>query len=182
MAPNSEVETFAAMRLHIDSWRWEGVPFLVRAGKCLSVTATEVVVDFDYPPKTVFGTDRIGRPNYLRFRLSPDVVIALGARTKMPGEEMLGEQTELKVLHQSGDEMGAYERLIGDAMIGDSTLFARQDSAEAQWRIVDPILGNDTPLHDYDSGSMGPEKAAEIAKNVGGWYEPRIAGGAGDAS
>ncbi len=177
VAPDSEVETFAALRLHIDSWRWQGVPFLVRAGKCLSVTATEVVVDFDYPPKIVFGTSRPRRPNYLRFRLSPDVVIALGARTKKPGEAMTGEQAELKVMHSSGDEMSAYERLIGDAMLGDATLFARQDSAEAQWRIVDPILGNKTPLHEYDRGSMGPAEAAEIAKGAGGWREPSVAGG-----
>ncbi len=174
VAPDSMVETFAALRLHIDSWRWQGVPFLVRAGKCLSVTATEVMVELDYPPKAVFGASP-RRPNYLRFRLSPDVVIALGARTKKPGEAMVGEQAELKVLHQSGDEMSAYERLIGDAMMGDSTLFARQDSAEAQWRIVDPILGKNTPLHEYEQGSMGPAEAAEIAKGGGGWHEPRVA-------
>jgi glucose-6-phosphate 1-dehydrogenase len=178
VAPDSSVETFAALRLHIDSWRWQGVPFLVRAGKALSVTATEVTVDLDYPPKLVFGASRPQRPNYLRFRLSPDVVIALGARTKKPGETMAGEQAELKVLHRSGDEMSAYERLIGDAMVGDSTLFARQDSAEAQWRIVDPILGNNTPLHEYDRGSMGPAEASEIAKGVGGWHEPDVPDGA----
>jgi glucose-6-phosphate 1-dehydrogenase len=177
VAPDSMVETFAALRLHVDSWRWQGVPFLVRAGKCLSVTATEVMVELDYPPKAVFGANRPKQPNYLRFRLSPDVVIALGARTKKPGEAMVGEQAELKVLHQSGDEMSAYERLIGDAMMGDSTLFARQDSAEAQWRIVDPILGKDTPLHEYDQGSMGPAEATEIAKGGGGWHEPRVAEG-----
>ena len=150
----------------------------MRAGKALSVTATEVTVDLDYPPKLVFGASRPQRPNYLRFRLSPDVVIALGARTKKPGETMAGEQAELKVLHRSGDEMSAYERLIGDAMVGDSTLFARQDSAEAQWRIVDPILGNNTPLHEYDRGSMGPAEASEIAKGVGGWHEPDVPDGA----
>ncbi len=178
VAPDSNVETFAALRLHIDSWRWQGVPFLVRAGKALAVTATEVTVDLDYPPKLVFGASRPKRPNYLRFRLSPDVVIALGSRTKKPGEAMAGEQAELKVLHQSGDEMSAYERLIGDAMAGDATLFARQDSAEAQWRIVDPILGNKTPIHEYDQGSMGPAEAAEIAKGAGGWHEPGAPDGA----
>jgi glucose-6-phosphate 1-dehydrogenase len=178
VAADSNVETFAALKLEIDSWRWQGVPFLVRAGKALAVTATEVTVDLDYPPKLVFGASRPRRPNYLRFRLSPDVVIALGARTKKPGETMAGEQAELKVLHRSGDEMSAYERLIGDAMMGDSTLFARQDSAEAQWRIVDPILGNSTSLHEYDQGSMGPAEAAEIAKGVGGWHEPGAPDGA----
>ncbi len=177
VAPDSEVETYAALRLHLDSWRWQGVPFLVRAGKELAVTATEVLVDLDYPPKIVFGGSRPRQPNYLRFRLSPDVVIALGARTKKPGEAMTGEQAELKLLHGSGDEMSAYERLIGDAMMGDATLFARQDSAEAQWRIVDPILGNKTPLHAYDRGSMGPVEADKIAKGVGGWRKPSIAGG-----
>ncbi len=174
VAPQSDVETFAALRLHVDSWRWQGVPFLVRAGKCLPVTATEIIVDLHYPPQAVFRGEKLNRPNYLRFRLGPDVVIALGAQAKAPGEAMAGEQTELNVLHQSGDEMSAYERLIGDAMMGDTTLFARQDSAEAQWRIVDPILGNETPVHEYDQGTWGPAQAAEIARAVGGWYDPHV--------
>jgi glucose-6-phosphate 1-dehydrogenase len=173
--PRSEVETFAALRLHIDSWRWQGVPFLIRAGKCLPVTATEVVVDLHLPPQVVFKADRPNRPNYFRFRLSPNVEIALGTRAKAPGEAMAGEQVELKVLHQSAGEMEAYDRLIGDAMKGDPTLFSRQDSAEAQWRIVDPILGNDTPVHEYQPGTWGPPQADEIAHKLNGWRDPTAA-------
>jgi glucose-6-phosphate 1-dehydrogenase len=164
------VETFAALRLHVDSWRWAGVPFLVRAGKCLPVTVTEVIVDLHYPPQLVFQSDKPSRPNYFRFRLGPDMAIALGARAKAPGEAMVGEEIELNLLHRHGEVMDAYERLIGDAMMGDSALFARQDSAEAQWRIVDPILGSETPLHEYDRETWGPAEAADIAKPVGGWH------------
>jgi glucose-6-phosphate 1-dehydrogenase len=180
VAANSDVETFAALRLNVDSWRWHGVPFLVRAGKGLAVTATEVVVELHYPPQEVFKTDRCGRPNYFRFRLSPDVVIAIGTRAKRAGEAMVGEDIELNVLHQSGDEMDAYERLIGDAMKGDLTLFSRQDSAEAQWRVVDSILNSGTPLYDYEPGSWGPRQADEIAKNFGGWRDPVVAEGQGE--
>ncbi len=172
VAGDSRVETFAALRLHIDSWRWQGVPFLVRAGKCLPVTATEVTVELQHPPQIVFKADRPSRPNYIRFRLGPDVVIALGTRAKAPGPAMAGEEVELNVLHQRGGEMDAYERLIGDAMRGDPTLFSRQDSAEAQWRIVDPIVGPDTPLHTYEPGTWGPPQADDIAKQFGGWRDP----------
>ena len=177
VAPDSDVETFAALRLQIDSWRWQGVPFLVRAGKCLPVTAVEIMVDLHFPPQTVFHADNARRSNHIRFRLSPDVTIALGARAKAPGEAMAGEQTELMVTQQSGDEMGAYERLIGDAMMGDATLFARKDSAEAQWRIVEPILGDSTPLHEYRQGTWGPAEAAAVARPAGGWYDPAVNGG-----
>ena len=122
----------------------------------------------------MFGTDKPDRSNYLRFRLGPNVAIALGTKTKAPGETMIGEQTELNVLHRPEDEMAAYERLIGDAMIGDTTLFARQDSAEAQWRIVDPILGDPTPIYEYDRGTWGPDEAIAIAADVGGWCDPRV--------
>src|SRR5262245_2257237 len=173
---NSNVETFAALRLYVDSWRWHGVPFLVRAGKRLAVTATEVTVDLDFPPQQIFEADKPGRPNYFRFRLSPDVVIAIGGRAKAPGETMLGEDVELTVLHQSGDEMDAYERLIGDAMKGDLTLFSREDSAEAQWLLVDSILNSGTPLYEYDPGSWGPQQSDDIVKNVGRWHDPILAG------
>jgi glucose-6-phosphate 1-dehydrogenase len=174
VARDSKVETFAALRLGIDSWRWQGVPFLVRAGKCLPVTATEVTVELHHPPQIVFKTDKPSRPNYFRFRLGPNVVIALGTRAKAPGEVMSGEEVELNVLHQNGDEMDAYERLIGDAMKGDLTLFAREDSAEAQWRIVDPIIGCDTPLYEYDPGTWGPPQSDEIARKFGGWRDPVV--------
>ena len=119
VSANSKVETFAALRLHVDSWRWQGVPFLLRTGKRLAVTATEVTVELDYPPQKIFKADKSGQANYFRFQVSPNVVIAIGARAKSPGEAMTGEQVELNVLHQSAEEMDAYERLIGDAMKGD---------------------------------------------------------------
>lgn len=178
VAPDSRVETFAAVRLAIESWRWQGVPFLVRAGKCLPVTATEVVVKLRHPPYSVFPADSRDRPNYLRFRLSPDVSIALGTKAKAPGEAMIGEPVELNVTHKDPDEMDAYERLLSDAMAGDLSLFSRQDSAEAQWRIIDPILGCPTPPIEYEPGSWGPAEAEAIAADVGGWRDPVVAGSA----
>ena len=167
VAPDSRVETFAAVRLFIDSWRWEGVPFLIRAGKSLPVTTTEVVVDLKRPPRVSFGD---GRPNYVRLRLNPDVTIAVGAQVKRPGEEMVGDATELSfVEYPHGDEMDAYERLLGDAMDGDPTLFARQDVVEAAWAVVDPILDTDTTLHEYAPGTWGPRDADALAAEVGGW-------------
>ncbi|HSB52903.1 MAG TPA: hypothetical protein VLD58_01040, partial [Gemmatimonadales bacterium] len=170
VAPTSTVETFAAVRLHIDSWRWDGVPFLIRAGKCLPLTTTEVRVTLKRPPLYKIGPE--GR-NYVRFRLSPDVTIAIGARVKQPGELMVSEPTELRVVHQpDGDEMDPYERLLGDVMAGDGTLFARQDEVEAAWAIVEPILGNSTPARLYQPGTWGPPEAAQLAADVGGWHDP----------
>ena len=172
VSANSKVETFAALRLHVNSWRWQGVPFLLRTGKCLAVTATEVTVELDYPPQKIFKADKAGQANYFRFQVSPNVVIAIGARAKSPGEAMTGEQVELNVLHQSAEEMDAYERLIGDAMKGDASLFSREDSAEAQWRIVDPILNSNTPIHYYDALTWGPRLADDIAQGSGAWHDP----------
>jgi glucose-6-phosphate 1-dehydrogenase len=170
VAPDSTVETFAAVRLHVDSWRWEGVPFFIRAGKCLPTTTTEVLVALKRPPLRHVGPEET---NYLRFRLSPDLIIALGARVKKPGEQMVSEPTELKVVHQAdGKEMDAYERLLGEAMAGDGTLFARQDGVEAAWAIVEPILGNATPVHEYEPGTWGPPDAARLTADVGGWHCP----------
>ena len=139
VAPESEVETYAAMQLHLNSWRWQGVPFFIRAGKCLPVTATEVMVILKAPPQQVFDEPVPPQSNYFRFRLGPDqVAIAAGARTKSPGERMAGEEVELYVCNASREAREAYERLIGDAMGGDATLFAREDSVEAAWAIVDP--------------------------------------------
>jgi glucose-6-phosphate 1-dehydrogenase len=167
---DSRVETYAAVRLAIDSWRWESVPFFLRAGKCLPATTTEVVVDLKRPPLVKLAP---GKGNYVRFRLSPDVTIAVGARVKQPGEEMIGEDTELKFVDQPhGDEMDAYERLIGDAMEGDASLFARQDAVEAAWAIVDPILGTDTPLLEYEPGTWGPAAAEQLTEAIGGWQCP----------
>ena len=170
VAADSSVETFAAVRLHIDSWRWDGVPFLLRAGKSLAATATEVLVKFKRPPLSRLAH---GDTNYVRFRLSPDVGIALGACVKRPGEEMASEHTELRVAHHPGGaEMQAYERLLGDAMAGDATLFARQDAVEAAWAIVQPILGASTSLIEYEPGTWGPPEAARLAEDVGGWHSP----------
>ena len=170
VAPDSTVETFAAVRLHIDSWRWDGVPFFIRAGKCLATTTTEVLVTLRRPPLSKLCPNET---NYVRFRLSPDVTIAIGARVKRPGEQMTTDPTELRVVHQpDGEEMDAYERLLGDAMAGDATLFARQDSVEAAWAIVQPILGGVTPIYMYEPGSWGPAEAAPLAAEVGGWHSP----------
>ena len=171
VAPDSTVETYAAVRLHVDSWRWDGVPFFIRAGKRLAATTTEVLVTFQRPPLSRLATHD---SNYVRFRLSPDVTIALGARVKQPGEEMTSEPTELKVVDvPDADEMDAYERLLGDAMDGDPTLFARQDEVEAAWAVVQPVLETPTPIYDYDSGSWGPLEADELTAEIGGWHTPQ---------
>ena len=175
VAADSQVETFAALRLFIDSWRWADVPFYVRAGKCLPVTATEVLVEFKRPPRAVFADVIPGRSNYLRLRLSPDVLIALGARVKLPGERMVGEPVELIASHQRPDEMAAYERLLGDALCGDLSLFGRQDSVEAQWRVVDSVLDGAAPLNLYEPGTWGPAPAAKLIGPDGDWFNPPAA-------
>ena len=174
VAPDSRVETFASLQIALDSWRWAGVPFFIRAGKHLPVTATEVFVTLKSPPQDVFG-ETVGKPrNYVRFRLGPDrVAVAIGARAKVPGEKMIGRETELFVSHQRGDEMEAYERLIGDAMIGDASLFARQDGVEASWRVVDQILTTPTPVYEYEPGTWGPSESQSLIAPFGGWQCPK---------
>ena len=174
VASDSQVETFASLQIALDSWRWAGVPFFIRAGKHLPVTATEVFVTLKRPPQNVFG-EAAGEPrNYVRFRLGPDrVAVAIGARAKVPGEKMLGRETELFVSHQRGDEMEAYERLIGDAMIGDASLFARQDGVEASWRVVDQILTTPTPVYEYEPGTWGPSESQTLIAPFGGWQCPK---------
>ncbi len=172
VAPDSTVETFAAVRLYIDTWRWAGVPFYIRAGKCLPVTATEVLVELKRPPQAVFDQAEPRGANNLHFRLGPDVFIALGALAKQPGEAMEGEEVELVARHHSGDEMAPYERLLGDAIRGDATLFAREDSVEAAWRVVDPILRGNTPVHPYEPQTWGPPEADRIIARDGGWHNP----------
>ena len=169
VAPDSTVETYAAVRLSIDSPRWKGVPFLIRAGKYLSATVCEVVVTFKQP--VLFGD---GAPsNYVRFRLSPDVLITIGARVKRAGEAMLTDPADFTLVHHpDGDEMDAYERLLGDAIDGDPMLFAREDCVEAAWRIVEPVLGDVTPVHSYEHTSWGPLEAGALAGDVGGWRTP----------
>ena len=174
VAANSRVETFAAMRLFIDSWRWQGVPFQIRVGKRLPVTATEVRVALRGPPQTIFDRPSTTPGNYLRFRLGPEhTAIALGARAKKPGPAMVGENVELFVCDEKGEQMQAYERLLGDALKGDASLFTRQDAVEAAWRIVDPVLAHPPPVHSYRGGTWGPAEADAIVADGDGWYNPR---------
>jgi len=175
VAQDSSVETFAALRLGINSWRWHGVPFFIRAGKELPVTCTEVLARFRQPP-TVYSA--VAPPaNYLRFRISPNVQIALGVMVKSPGEEMAGGEVELLAYqHSTKDEMDAYERLLGDALKGDATLFAREDYVEEAWRIVDPVLKTATPVHEYAPNSWGPSEVNEKISPPGGWHNPTVTG------
>jgi glucose-6-phosphate 1-dehydrogenase len=165
------VETFAAVRLRIDSWRWAGVPFLIRAGKCLPTTATEVLVKLKQAPISHLGP---AQGNYLRFRLGPELSISLGARVKRPGPQMITMPTELMAVRQDlSDDIDPYERLLSDAMRGETLLFVREDGVEASWGIVDPILGDATPLYDYEQGTWGPMEADGLATEIGGWHNPQ---------
>ena len=179
VASNSDVETYAALRFDIDSWRWADVPFFVRAGKRLPVTATEVMATFRRPPQRLFDEPLPARANYLRFRLGPDrVAIAIGARIKSAGESMTGEEIELYACNSHADEMTPYERLLGDAMRGDATLFAREDSVEVAWDIVDRLLASGPQAEPYAAGSWGPAAAERMVERYGGWYDPPADGGA----
>ncbi len=173
VAPDSQVETFAAVKLYVDTWRWAGVPFYIRAGKQLPVTATEVFVELKRPPQAVFDIITQDDADYFRFRLSPDVSISLGARAKLPGEAMAGERVELVLRQTQADEMTPYERLLGDALRGDPMLFVREDGVEAAWTVVDPILGNATPVHEYEPNTWGPMEADRIIAGDGGWHNPK---------
>jgi glucose-6-phosphate 1-dehydrogenase len=173
VAPHSDVETFVALRFEIDSWRWAGVPFYIRAGKCLTQTSTEVMVTFHRPPQKLFDESLPTRINYLRFRLGPDrVAIALGARVKSAGEAMMGREVELFASNSQTDEMSPYERLLSDAMRGDQRLFARQDAVEAAWAFVDGILARAPAVEFYAPGSWGPKSADRLVDRQGGWYNP----------
>jgi glucose-6-phosphate 1-dehydrogenase len=172
VARDSRVETFAALRLHIDTWRWAGVPFYIRAGKCLPITATQVIVDLQRPPLGTFDDVAAAQPNHVRFRLSPEVVIAMGARVKRAGEPMAGEAVELVARHAPGACDSPYERLLGDALEGDASLFVSDDGVEAAWRVVEPILGDATPLADYEPGSWGPATARAVVAGEAGWRDP----------
>jgi len=169
---DSQVETYVALRLHIDSWRWRGVPFYIRAGKSLPVTATEVIVKMRQPP-AIFS-DVAPPHNYYRFRVTPDLAIAVGALVKAAGDHEQGEAVELlATTHCDPAEMMAYEELLDDAMHGNQIRFARQDYVEEAWRIVDPVLGNATPVHSYKPGTWGPAEADSLAAGEGGWSNPR---------
>jgi len=173
VAPDSAVETFAAVRLQIDSWRWHGVPFYIRAGKHLPVTCTEVVVTLRQPPTMFHDFDL--EPNSCRFRISPDVTIAIGANVIAPGQETQSQTAEMVGTQlPRADEMDAYERVLGDAMQGDATLFAREDYVEEAWRIVDPVLKAGTPVYEYEPGTWGPKEVGSRVSPPSGWQSPTV--------
>jgi glucose-6-phosphate 1-dehydrogenase len=173
VAPNSNVETFAALKLEIDSWRWQGVPFYIRAGKNLPVTCTEVVTRLKKPPTMFKGYDL--KSNYFRFQISPEIVFAIGMMTIRPGAEKTGALVEMEAArHPAPDEMDAYERLLGDAMRGNPTLFAREDSVEEAWRVVDPVLNSNEPVHEYEPGTWGPKQTDDLVCPPGGWHNPEV--------
>ena len=169
---DSKTETFAALRITIDSPRWRDVPFFIRAGKYLPVTATEALIRWKQPEGKSFDEPSLPAPNHLRLRIGPEPAIALGANVKTNGAAMVGAPTELVLCRPEADPMTAYERLLGDAIDGDPALFARKDEVEAAWRVVEPTLGDVTPVHLYETGSWGPPEAARISPK-GGWHDPR---------
>jgi glucose-6-phosphate 1-dehydrogenase len=172
VAPSSKTETFAGVKLALDSWRWQDVPFYIRAGKNLPVTCTEVMARFRRPP-TMFKTC-VAPCNHARFRISPDVEIAFGATAMDTDEKFVGRPIELLAAHHpTADEQDAYERVLGDAMAGDATIFAREDYVEEAWRIVDSVLSADTPVYPYDIGQWGPSQSATITP-PGGWDDPAV--------
>jgi glucose-6-phosphate 1-dehydrogenase len=173
VAKASQVETFAALRLHIDTWRWAGVPFYIRTGKCLPVTATEVIVTLKGPPLAVFDSADVMPCNYFRLRLSPEVVIGTGALVKRNGEEMRGEPVELIARHHPQSEKSPYERLLGDAVRGDTSLFTQDACVEAAWRVVDPVLSDPPPVMIYEPGSWGPAIAARVMGAEEAWHDPK---------
>jgi glucose-6-phosphate 1-dehydrogenase len=174
VAPTSNVETFVAIRLYIDTWRWAGVPVYIRAGKMLPLTCMEATVEYKRPPRETFGELVPVNSAHMRIRVSPDFAIGLGVRTKIPGERMVGRDVELDMHRQELDDMPPYERLLGDASRGNAELFSRQDLVEAQWRIVEPILGNVTPVYSYLPGTWGPEEAGQLISNDGPWIDPVV--------
>ena len=174
VAKGSDIETFCALRLFIDSWRWEGVPWYLRSGKCLPETAAEVLVELKPPPQRLFDDSMpaLGRANYLRFRLSPSSAVALAARVKRAGKEFIGDQQELYLLEEQPGEEEPYERLLGDAMAGDGALFTREDAVEAAWAVVDPVLTNHHRAHRYKPGSWGPKAADALIAADSFWHNP----------
>ena len=180
VATDSDVETFCAVRLFIDSWRWAGVPWYLRSGKCLPATAAEVLVELKPPPQRLFedSAPTDGLANYLRFRLAPDAAIALAARVKRAGEEFVGDQRELFLLDAQPNEEAPYERLLGDAMAGDGALFTREDAVEAAWAVVDPVLATHHRSHPYAPGTWGPKEADALITPDGSWHNPAPAASA----
>ena len=173
VASDSQVETFVALRLHIDTWRWSGVPFYIRAGKCMPITATEVIVRLKRPPLAIFDALDAQGANYFRARLGPEVVLSIGTRVKRAGEAMSGEPAELIARHEPRSEELPYERLLGDAIRGDRSLFSSNEAVEAAWRVVDPVLASDAAVHAYEPGMWGPAEALGIVHGDDRWYDPK---------
>jgi glucose-6-phosphate 1-dehydrogenase len=174
VAKNSQVETFAALRLRIDTWRWADVPFYIRAGKNLPISATEVRVTLKRPPLAIFDPSDKMPANYFRLRLSPEVVIGEGALAKLNGEDMRGEPVELIARHNTQEEKSPYERLLGDAVRGDTALFTQDDCVEAAWRVVDPVLRAGLPVMEYEPGTWGPGAAGKIVDGGETWHDPQV--------
>ena len=177
VAKNSDVETFCALRLFIDSWRWEGVPWYIRSGKCLAQTVNEVLVEFKPPPQRLFddSAPTASRANYLRFHISPNSAVALAARVKRAGKEFVGDQKELYLCEELAGEETPYERLLGDAMAGDGALFTREDAVEAAWAVVEPVLKKHHRIHVYQPKTWGPKEADQlIARDGCSWLQPVI--------
>jgi glucose-6-phosphate 1-dehydrogenase len=173
VAKDSQVETFAALRLHIDTWRWAGVPFYIRTGKSLALTTTEVRVTLKRPPLAVFGAGEHMPSNYFRLRLSPEVVIGTGALVKRSGEDLRGEAVELIARHRTQSDKSPYERLLGDAVRGDRALFTQDATVEAAWRVVEPVLENPPPVVQYEPGTWGPEEAHRLIEGNAHWHDPK---------
>ena len=180
VAKDSDVETFCALRLYIDSWRWAGVPWYLRSGKCLAESAAEVIVQLKPPPQRLFedSAPPTRRANYLRFRLSPNSAVALAARVKRYGKDFLGDQRELNLVDQQSEAVAPYERLLGDAMAGNGALFTNQAAVEAAWAVVDPVLANHPCVLPYKRGSWGPKEADELIAADGSWFNPKVEPGA----
>jgi glucose-6-phosphate 1-dehydrogenase len=172
VAPDSDVETYCALRLHIDSWRWAGVPWYLRSGKCLADTVTEVRVQLKPPPQRLFADSAEGHANYVRFHLSPCSSIALAARVKRAGKDFVGEQRELLLAEEERVEETPYQRLLSDAMSGAGALFTREDAVEAAWAVVDPVLEDHQAAHPYQAGSWGPQEGDALIAADGGWHNP----------
>jgi len=176
VAGGSRTETFAALKLEVNSWRWQGVPFYIRAGKQMPVTCTEILVRLRRPPD-VYHSQPALEQNHIRLRISPDVAIAIGMMVLTPGKEIVGQPTEMVTNHHpEANEMDAYERVLGEAIAGDTTLFAREDYVEEAWRIVDPVLSAETPVYEYEPGTWGPKEASQSIAPSGGWHAPVISG------
>jgi glucose-6-phosphate 1-dehydrogenase len=172
VAKSSRVDTFCAARLYIDSWRWQGVPWYLRAGKCLAETVAEVLVELKPPPQALFDDAGEGPSDYLRFRIAPDCVVALAARVKRPGKQFVGDLRELFLLDELTGAESPYERLLADALRGDGALFAREDAVEAAWKAVNGVLDTPGISHSYQPGSWGPKQADKLIAADGYWHNP----------